>query len=111
MIKEKEGMVRKILRKHPVTRDDYNKLISTYWSEELKELGINIHHYNAHEFLMLMWSGKLSSTESITRCRRKVQEVTPELRGKTYKVRQEECQVEVIEDLDVMSNTQIGLGF
>jgi len=110
MIKEKEILVRKILTDHPSARDDYNKLISLYWRDEINESDLDMSKCTMRDFLLEMWNGKLSSTESITRCRRKVQEVSPELRGKTYKVRQEECQMEVLDDLEEMCAKTKGIG-
>ncbi len=97
MIKEKEVLVRQILTQSPSTRDDYNKLISIYWSKELEASG-NLQNTTL-DFLRSMWRGELSSTESIARCRRKVQEVSPELRGRTYKYRQVDGQQQVLDDL------------
>lgn len=85
MIKEKEKLVRKILTETPSTRDHDNRLVSAYWNEELKEMNVCIHNDSARDLLSLMWNGRLSSGESITRCRRKIQELSPELRGRKYK--------------------------
>ena len=38
--------------------------------------------------MKMYYEGKLTNSDSITRARRKVQELCPELRGKVYKARQ-----------------------
>ena len=104
MIKEKEKLVRKLLIEVPSTRDHDNKLVSAYWHEELKRMGVAIHIRSTRDLLAHIWEGRLSSGESITRCRRKVQELTPELRGTKWKKRHDELQEVVITDIREMED-------
>ena len=104
MIREKEKLVRKLLADVKSTRDSDNKLVSAYWNLELKAQGINIHEITARELLVHIWNGNLSSTESITRCRRKVQELSPELRGEKWDIRHNELQEEVVSEVREMEN-------
>lgn len=79
------AQVERIMRNHPETRDDDFKLYG--WA--CKESDERVMHLS---FSQVMWnSAKLNipSYESITRARRKLQELKPELRGKKYQARQE----------------------
>jgi len=60
-----------LLDKYPYLRDNDNKLIANIWHYEAKNLGVSI---NLTHFLRLLADGKLSSSYSIERCRRKIQE-------------------------------------
>ena len=75
--------VKKMLEDNPHLRDSDNKLIANIWfndSQQKTKMG----------FLQELADGKLTTPESITRARRKVQEECPELRGKKYRERQDE---------------------
>jgi len=72
-----------LLENYPHLRDDDNKLIANIWHNEVS---INL---DAKSFLSLLAKGKLTNTETIRRCRQKVQEQHPELRGTKYKYRQD----------------------
>lgn len=80
--------VRWFLENKPDTRDSDNKLISYFWSNEAKKIGCNPKDISAREFLTLMSKDAFTSSESIRRCRQKVQEEEPRLRGKNYKGKQ-----------------------
>ncbi len=71
-----------LLTRFPHLRDSDEKLCSNIWHSKIPA-GIS-----AHEFLAIYAKGDLPSSESITRCRRKIQEDHPELRGKVYEERQ-----------------------
>lgn len=77
-------MVEKVLREHPVTRDDDFKLyvwICSLVNPDIMKM----------EFGKALWfhdENGLPSYESITRARRKLQEQEPELRGRKYLKRQ-----------------------
>ena len=79
-----------ILTSTPSTRDSDAKLIANYHFYELKRMGYDPNTMTAHQYLGLLHDGKLSSTEAITRARRKLQETKPELRGKAYEKRHRE---------------------
>ena len=70
-------------------RDDDNKLIASYFLNEIGRDKVN--DMSAMDLLKLIGFGKLTSTESIRRVRAKLQEDRPELRGTNYKERQEEA--------------------
>ena len=42
---------------------------------------------SGYDFLIQLYNGKYTSTDNITRARRKLQEHYPELRGKNYEIR------------------------
>lgn len=75
-----------ILTKKPELRDSDDKLAALIWFHELKEKGIS--HETAYQIARIIGKGELTSFESISRSRRKVQEEYPELRGKLYAKRQ-----------------------
>ena len=68
-----------LLTGHTHLRDDDYKLIANIWHAEIAKQNLShsevLKHYANH---------KLTPAESITRCRRKLQEVFPHLRGKSY---------------------------
>jgi hypothetical protein len=64
-------------------RDDDNVLIATMWYEENLAESLSA-------FLNDLANGKLTSPESIRRCRQKLQEENPSLRGDNYKQRHKE---------------------
>jgi len=87
-LKDVKSKVEELLKNNPNTRDSDNLLVATYYfyEEGGKEA---LQNKTAYEFLKNMSSGKLTSFESISRARRKIQEQNPYLRGKNYKERQE----------------------
>ena len=64
-------------------------LISRIWFEDLKRIKYdNVNGTGAIEFLHLLRDGALTKSESVTRCRRKLQAQYPELRDEAvYKGR------------------------
>lgn len=88
--------VKALLEKYPAFRDSDNKLMAHIWREDLTHR-INI--LSANELLAILASSEtLSKWESITRYRREVQELFPELRGKKHSERQAK-QAEVISEV------------
>lgn len=75
--------VQDLLTRFPHLRDSDEKLCANIWHSQIPA-GIS-----AKDYLQLYADGKLPSSESITRCRRKIQEDNPDLRGKFYRERQE----------------------
>lgn len=73
--------VAQLLREMPVTRDDDSKLLSLYWAWEGDKKG------ECFDFLSALHSGVYTPAESITRARRKLQELDPDLRGTKYEKR------------------------
>lgn len=74
--------VEKVLLNDFESRDDDNLLLLKIW--EIQSLG-QINNYE--DFKIMLLSGKLAIPDSITRCRRKLQEHNIELRGKSYEAR------------------------
>jgi len=73
-----------ILKTFPETRDNDNFLISKI----IKDISEHdLKRISANSFLISIEMGEYGSLESITRCRRKLQEKFPELRGKLWKSR------------------------
>ncbi len=72
------------LKEYPHLRDSDEKLIASVWKDELIKQGFKTTQMSAYDFLKMYSDGKLTSSESIGRCRRKIQETTPELRGALY---------------------------
>jgi len=86
-MKTKEEII-KLLKKHTHLQDSDNKLICTYWFNELIRKKIDPHKISGFEFMKLYANNKLTNTESIRRQRAKIQEEHPELRGNHYQGRQ-----------------------
>ena len=97
MNKQLKDIVERILENEPDTRNSDELLMLKVWAEqrpELRSIG-----YTFGEFAHLFLNTKaLSKMESITRCRRKVQEQRPELRGTKYIHRQEK-EIEVRQEI------------
>jgi hypothetical protein len=74
--------VEALLAEKPHLRDDDHKLVANIWYKEAIEKGLNIDQIQP--ILRLIAQGILTSSESITRSRRKVQEDNEHLRGKDY---------------------------
>ena len=72
-----------LLNKHPQLRDSDDKLTATIWYHHID----NVKSITGMQLLHKFAKGDLPSYESISRCRRKVQEEKPELRGKQWEKR------------------------
>lgn len=87
MANEQYEMVKDLLTKYPDFRDSDTKLMAHVWR---KDLWGRINLMSAQELLInLAARSDLSSWSSITRYRREVQELNPDLRGTKYKEKQE----------------------
>ncbi len=73
-----------LLIEYPHLRDDDNKLSANIWHSEITKLGHNAEKISGKDLLGLIANGKLTTSASILRCRRKLQELNPELRGVYY---------------------------
>jgi hypothetical protein len=62
--------------------------VAWFWKLEMEAHGYPASSTQTQTFFKLMAFGKLTSSDTITRVRRLVQEETPELRGKKYNERQ-----------------------
>ena len=84
-----------LLTNHSHLRDDDEKLMATMW---FKHMGEKLESMSAFDLLKQLSTSNLPSYESISRCRRKLQEECPELRGEKWGKRHK-SQENVIEDL------------
>ena len=91
-----EDKIKTLLIKHPDTRDNEQMLVSLMWTYHI---GIDkVKTMTAWELLTLFSRNKLPNFESIERCRRKIQELNADLRGKKYEERHK-LEVEVKEQI------------
>ena len=104
-MKTKE-IVKKLLIEKPHLKDSDNKLIATYWFNELKKKNINPSEITGLDFMKLFAESKLTNIKTIERMRRKLQEECPELRGNLYKVRKETLQEQWKKDLGYEKNSK-----
>jgi hypothetical protein len=89
MILSNYDKVKWFLENRPNTRDSDLRLIAEWWRNECNKQGLD-----KEDFLDDFAQGKYTKPESIRRCRQKVQEDCPNLRGKTYKKRKQ-LEIEV----------------
>lgn len=85
-----KGKVRQLLVKDARTRDNDALLCALIWHNDLKERGLL--NKSALEFLKIYSENTLTNYESVRRCRAKIQEEEPSLRGETYQLRKEKGQ-------------------
>ena len=97
-ISKQKDFIIKLLLTQPELRDDDYKLIATIW--EYEAVGSDI--MTAADFLNDFGKGKYTNPESIRRCRAKLQEEMPELRGKKY-LKRHRHQTDVIDQLKELS--------
>jgi len=78
------------LRERPDLRENDNKLVARIWYDHIKNTSpIPVDNLSALDLLKDMGEGQLPSYPSIARCRRKIQQDDPTLRGKNYDKRQQ----------------------
>jgi hypothetical protein len=92
------------LTKCPPLRDNDERLMANIWN---KYIG-NIEYLNAKDVLTMLAKGQLPSYESISRCRRKLQELHPELRGEKWEARHK-SQTKVKNELKQIRNAKKSL--
>jgi len=83
-IKNIKEVVKNLLTNKPHLKEDDRKLIATIWYKELQSCGLDPYKCSAINFLDLFVAKKITHPESIRRCRAKLQELYPELRGVNY---------------------------
>ena len=99
-------LITKLLTEQPYIRDRDNSLIAEVWTKEIAKLdNFDYESLSAIDLLCIISCDTLTSPESITRCRRKVQQENPALRGEYYKARHKE-QEEVKQELKEWNNEQ-----
>ena len=96
--------IKRLLNKSPHLRDSDSKLIATYWYNEIKAKNLDLKEMTGFEFVKMFAESKLTNPETIRRMRAKIQEESPELRGKLYKVRKEAIQDQWKKDLGYENN-------
>ena len=84
-IKLKER-IRLYLMSYPETQDSNEALMSIIWQQEADKFSINADGIQVNP-LILLRNNKLTSWDSATRAKRKLQEEHPELRGQSYNLR------------------------
>ena len=84
-LKQAKDKVKALLIKSPELRDDDNRLIASYYYHESE---YNLLKITALDFLSDFAEGKYTNPETIRRCRQKLQEQYPELRGKLWEEKQ-----------------------
>ncbi len=89
MILDKAQIVKVILKESTLARDDDNILLTKVWERESSGT------FSKSIFFLNMSKGRYSSAESITRCRRKLQEEDPTLRGEKYNKRHKKAKESV----------------
>jgi len=77
-----QTLVKKLLTNHKGLRDNDNKLLASIWYLKANKI-----EEGALSFLNQISKGSLPSSESIRRCRQKLQELNPQLRGKLWNKR------------------------
>ena len=76
--------VEKLLIKHPILRDNDERLMAFIWADYIgKQENMNGPE-TWKDIIRLLAKGKLPSHESVSRCRRKLQETNPKLRGEKW---------------------------
>ena len=78
--------VKMLLRDYPHLRDSDNKLIANFWYQEIKKNN----QTSLIAFLDDFANSKYTSPESIRRCRQKIQEQHPELKGRNHRFKKKE---------------------
>lgn len=74
--------IESLLINQPELKDNDNRLIAVFWA---LEIGLDkLNGMSAADFFGTMSEGKLTSSETIRRCRQKLQEENENLRGSKY---------------------------
>lgn len=94
----KESVIRYLVNDSRL-RDSDEALCCRFWFDELENKNINARGISAYTFFEMYAKGKLTSSMSIERQRRKIQENNIELRGKKWASRQKE-EVEVRQEIN-----------
>tara|TARA_R100000655_G_scaffold40612_4_gene76404 strand:+ start:175 stop:462 length:288 start_codon:yes stop_codon:yes gene_type:complete len=79
-------IVYNLLVKNGNLRDNDNKLVVEVWREEFSAYNITYSFFNAYS------EGKITPADTITRCRRKIQQEIPALRGAKYEARHKRAE-------------------
>jgi hypothetical protein len=90
--------VRMILSEFPETRDNDRLLILKIWAAQEKQL--RDEGYSFMRFAKKFLDGNFIDTETVRRCRQKLQEMQPGLRGKSYRTRHDKAAPEYKQELN-----------
>ena len=96
--KATKEIIRDLLIKHPHLRDNDSKLLANVWFNTIETL-----EEEWMDFLAILANGDLVSPESVRRCRQKLQEMHPSLRGELW-YKRHQMQEQVIIELQEMQN-------
>lgn len=88
MTHKTKTVVIELLTKYPTFRDSDEQLVAWIWGLEMNAKGYSTGDFPTQKFLRILADGQLTSSDSITRMRRRVQEEFVELRGEKYSKRQ-----------------------
>jgi hypothetical protein len=90
LFKNIKNKVEFYLREKPELRDSDSKLVARIWHDHIQNTSpVPVRNLSALDMLKGMGQGELPSYSSIVRCRRKIQQMNTELRGKLYANRQQ----------------------
>lgn len=96
MLKENYQRVKDLLITKPETRDNDNLLLSMIWKDDIMSRNDSS---TSKDLFNLLANGELTNFESVRRVRQKIQEENPELRGKKYKYRVGELEIETKQEV------------
>lgn len=96
--KATKEIIQELLIKHPHLRNSDSKLLATVWFNTIKPL-----EESWMDFLAILANGDLVSPESVRRCRQKLQEMHPSLRGELW-YKRHKMQEQVKLELQEMKN-------
>lgn len=88
-------LVKKVLTSSDKAKDDDKFIQVAIWNKEIEKLGLN----DTKAFLNAYYLGKVTDPNAVSRVRRKLQELYPELRGDKYEDRQEKYQEQAKETI------------
>ncbi len=98
-IKVNKVLIEGLLDRYPHLRDDDQKLLASVWKYLLiKNHHLELENISGIQLLTIISQGALPNSESITRCRRKLQEINTDLRGELWDKRHNH-QTDVIEQV------------
>lgn len=86
MTNEIKSTVKHLLETEPSLRDSDERLVANMWY-----YGVGKEIFTLADFLDAYSKGKITTADTITRARRHLQQLHPELRGTTWEVRQKKA--------------------
>lgn len=81
-------LVKRLLEEKEAYRDSDMMLLNRVHNDELIAMGLHPTSLSVYKYWQLVVKGALSDESTLERCRRKVQEEFPTLRGKKWYLRQ-----------------------